>query len=85
VLCCAVRLGEEERKAAQAARQARELENKKATLGSTLAMFGLGQKGFGSMGKAATRTGGWSGNGVGVDTVCVQGDAVSWGLQDAEE
>jgi hypothetical protein len=58
------RLGEEEKKAAQAARQAREMEHKKASVGSTLSMLGIGPKGFSSMTKQPTRTGG-QGKGTG--------------------
>ena len=52
------RLGEEEKRAALAARQAREMEHKKASVGSTLSLLGIGPKGFSSMTKQPTRTGG---------------------------
>lgn len=54
---CVARLGEEERKAAQAARQARDIEQKRANVGSTLAMLGIGMRGFGSMAKPQNKTG----------------------------
>jgi hypothetical protein len=53
-----IRLGEEERKAAQAAKQQRDIEQKRANVGNTLSMLGIRHQGFSSMGKAPTRTGG---------------------------
>jgi hypothetical protein len=52
-----IRLGEEERKAAQAARQQRDIEQKRANVGSTLSMLGIGMRGFGSMSKPLSKTG----------------------------
>jgi len=55
VLCC--RLGDEERKAAQAAKQQRDIEQKKASVGSTLSLLGIRHQAFSSLGKAANKTG----------------------------
>jgi hypothetical protein len=52
-----IRLGEEERKAAQAARQQRDIEQKRANVGNTLSMLGIGMRGFGSMSKPLSKTG----------------------------
>lgn len=57
VLCCADRLGDEERKAAQAAKQQRDIEQKKASVGSTLSLLGIRHQAFSSLGKAANKTG----------------------------